>query len=164
MKITKNKFGMALALILVFGVFAYGYTQYLKKGAVSAVLQYQIDLNNPPEQVYAISLSEQTLPDGKKLQKGTRFIGKINKEDTGYIIYFSTLQNPDGDTQQVIAKSNLNSNVSGQAVGVSAKIGNTLHRQTKTNVLGAIFHNSQDVKEFPSSVLPQGSPLKIEID
>ncbi len=164
MEITKNKFGIALSLILVLGAFAYGYTQYLKKGAVSAVLQYQIDLNNPPEQVYAISLSEQTLPDGKKLKKGTRFIGKLNKEDTGHIIYFSTIQSPDGRTQQVIAKSNLASTVSGQAAGVSAKIGNTLHRQTKTNVLGAIFHNSQDAKEFPSSVLPQGSPLRIEVD
>ena len=63
----KNKFGIALTLVLVLGAFAYGYTQYLKKGLISAVLQYQIDLNNPPEQVYAVSLSEQTLPDGKKL-------------------------------------------------------------------------------------------------
>ena len=160
----KNKFGMALALIFILGIFAYGYTQYLKKGAIWAVLQYQIDLNNPPEQIYAISLSEQTLPDGKKLNKGTRFIGKLNKEDAGYIIYFSTLQSPDGGTQQVIAKSSLSSNVSGQAAGVSAKIGNTLHRQTKTNVLGAIFHNSQNAKEFPGSILPQGSSIKIEID
>ena len=160
----KNKFGIALALILVLGAFAYGYTQYLKKGLISAVLQYQIDLNNPPEQVYAVSLSEQTLPDGKKLQKGARFIGKLNKEDTGYIIYFSTIQNPEGKIQQVIAKSNLSSNVSGQAAGVSAKIGKTLYKQTKTNVLGAIFHNSQDAKEFPNSILPPGSPIKIEID
>ena len=53
----KKKFGISLALILLLGIFAYGYTQYLKKGIISAVLQYQIDLNNPPEQVYAISLS-----------------------------------------------------------------------------------------------------------
>ncbi|OGI06067.1 MAG: hypothetical protein A3I68_03015 [Candidatus Melainabacteria bacterium RIFCSPLOWO2_02_FULL_35_15] len=164
MKITKNKLRMALVLILVFGIFTYGYTQYLKKGSVSAVLQYQIDLNNPPEQIYAISLFEQKLPDGKELKKGTRFIGKLSKEGDKYIIYFSTIQNPDGESRQVIAKSNLTSNVSGQAVGVSAKIGKTLYKQTKTNVLGAIFHNSQDAKEFPTSVLPQGSPVKIEID
>ena len=160
----KNKFGIVLALILVLGVFAYGYTQYLKKSTVSAVLQYQIDLNNPPEQVYAISLSEQTLPDGKKLEKGTRFIGKLSKEENKYVIYFNTVQNPEGDAKQVIAKSNLSSNVTGQAAGVSAKIGKTLYKQTKTNVLGAIFRNSQDAKEFPSSVLPQGSPIRIEID
>lgn len=164
MKITKSKLGMVLVLILILGVFTYGYTQYLKKGSISAVLQYQIDLNNPPEQIYAISLSEQKLPDGKELKKGTRFIGKLSKEGNKYIIYFSTIQNPDGESQQVIAKSNLTSNVSGQAAGVSAKIGKTLYKQTKTNVLGAIFHNSQDAKEFPTSVLPQGSPLKIEID
>ena len=160
----KNKFGIILALILVFGIFAYGYTQYLKKETVSAVLQYQVDLNNPPEQVYAISLSEQILPDGKKLEKGTRFIGKLSKEENRYVIYFNTVQNPDGKAKQVIAKSNLGSNVIGQTVGVSAKIGKTLYKQTKTNVLGAIFRNSQDTKEFPTSVLPQGSPLKIEID
>ena len=159
-----NKFGISLALILLLGVFAYGYTQYFKKSLVSAVLQYQIDLNNPPDQVYAVSLLEQTLPDGKKLAKGTRFIGKLNKEDVGYVVYFSSIENPEGKTRQVVAKSNLSSNVSSQTGGVSAKIGNTLHRQTKTNVLGAIFHNSQDIKEFPSSVLPQGSPIKIEID
>ena len=164
MKIDKNKLGILLALVLVLGVFAYGYTQYLKEGTVSAVLQYQIDLNNPPEQIYAISLSEQTLPDGKKLEKGTRFIGKLSKEENRYVIYFNTVQNPEGESKQVIAKSNLSSNVSGQAGGVSAKIGKTLYKQTKTNVLGAIFHNSQDAKEFPSSVLPQGSSLKIEID
>ena len=160
----KSKFGILLALVLVLGVFAYGYTQYLKKADVSAVLQYQIDLNNPPEQIYAISLSEQVLPDGKKLYKGTRFIGKLNKEENRYVIYFNTIQNPDGKSSQVIAKSNLSSNVNGQAGGVSAKIGKTLYKQTKTNVLGAIFYNSQDAKEFPSSVLPQGSSLKIEID
>ena len=160
----KNKFVILLALILLLGVFTYGYTQYFKKSLVSAVLQYQIDLNNPPDQVYAVSLLEQMLPDGKKLEKGTRFIGKLNKEDVGYVVYFSRIENPEGKTRQVVAKSNLSSNVSGQTGGVSAKIGNTLHRQTKTNVLGAIFHNSQDTKEFPSSVLPQGSPIKIEID
>ena len=160
----KNKFGIILALILVLGVFAYGYTQYLKKGFVSVVLQNQIDLNNPPDQVYAISLSEQTLPDGKKLQKGARFIGKLNKEENRYVIYFNTLQNPDGKNSQIIAKSNLSSNVTGQATGVSAKIGKTLYKQTKTNVLGAIFYNPQDTKEFPSFVLPQGSSIKIEID
>ena len=164
MNATKSKFGIILALILILGIFAYGYTQYLKKSTVSVVLQYQIDLNNPPEQVYAISLFEQTLPEGKKLQKGTRFIGKLNKENSGYVIYFNTIQNPDGKTGQIIAKTNLNSNISGQAGGVSAKIGKTLYKQTKTNVLGAIFRNSQDSKEFPNSVLPQGSLLKIEID
>jgi hypothetical protein len=160
----KNKFGIILALILVLGIFAYGYTQYLKKETVSAVLQYQVDLSNPPDQVYAISLSEQILPDGKKLEKGTRFIGKLSKEENRYVIYFNTVQNPDGKAKQVIAKSNLSSNVIGQTVGVSAKIGKTLYKQTKTNVLGAIFRNSQGTEEFPSSVLPQGSPLKIEIN
>lgn len=164
MKIAKNKFGVILALIIVLGVFTYGYTQYLKKGTVSAVLQYQIDLNNPPEQIYAISISEQTLPDGKKLEKGARFIGKLSKEENGYIIYFNTVQNPEGKAKQIIAKSSLSSNVTGQAIGVSAKIGKTLYNQTKTNVLGAIFHNPQDSKEFPSSVLPKGLSLKIEID
>ncbi len=164
MNITKSKLGMMLALILTLGIFAYGYTQYLKKATVSAVLQYQIDLNNPPEQVYAISLLEQMLPDGKKLQKGTRFIGKLNKEDSGYVIYFNTTQNSEGKIQQVIAKSNLSSNISGQIGGISGKIGKTLYKQTKTNVLGAIFHNSQDSIELPGSVLPQGSPIKIQID
>ena len=160
----KNKFGIALALILVLGVFAYGYTQYLKKGTVSAVLQYQIDLNDPPKQVYAVSLSEQIFPGGKKLEKGSRFIGTLNKEETGYVIYFNSVQNPNGETHQVIAKSSLSSNVVDRAGGISAKIGKTLYKQTKTNVLGAIFRNSQGSNGAGSSILPQGSPIKIEID
>lgn len=164
MKSTKNKFGIFLALFLASGIFAYGYTQYLKKGTVSAVLQYQIDLNDPPKQVYAVSLSEQALPSGKKLEKGTRFIGTLNKEEAGYIIYFNSVQTPDGEMHQVIARSNLGSNSKDQSAGISAKIGKTLYKQTKTNVLGAIFRNSQNPNESGGSVLPQGSLLKIEID
>lgn len=164
MKIDKNKLIILLVLIAVLGAFTYGYTQYLKKGEISAVIQYKIDLTSPPERVYAISLSEQSLPDGTVLKKGTRFIGKLSREENGYVIFFDMLQGPDGEAKKIIAKSNLATSVTGPESGISAKIGKTLYKQTKTNVLGAIFHNPQDGKEFPGVILPSGSHLKIEID
>lgn len=163
-KLTKKRTGFIVLILLISGIFTYCYSQYLKKGIVSAALQYQLDLSDPPGQVYAVSLFDQALPDGKKIEKGTRFIGMLNRENTGLIIYFDTVQNPDGKTWQILAKSSLNSNVPGQQAGLSAKLGKTLYKQTKTNVLGAIFRNPQGSNAAGGAILPQGSSLKIEVD
>ena len=151
-----------LVLLVVFGL--YGYTQFVKKSFVSAVLMHRIDLSNPPEAIFAITTNDQNLSDGKMLPKGTKFIGKVNTESDGYVIHFNSVQTSDGQTMQLLAKSNLNIKQVKQESGVSAKLGTTLHQQTKTNVLGAIFNNPQINQNENGSILQRGSYLKIEID
>ena len=151
-------------LVIVFATALYGYSQFLKKGMISAVLLQEIDLKNPPDPVLAISTYEQNLPDGKNLPKGTRLIGKLASEENGYVIYFNEIQSVDGKRYQFLAKSNLNLKESEGGKGVSAKIGKTLYQQTKTNVLGAIFNNSNNIQTSRNSILPRGSILKIEIN
>ncbi|MBI3590725.1 MAG: hypothetical protein HY094_05015 [Candidatus Melainabacteria bacterium] len=164
MKVTKNKLAIILAPILIFGIFTYGYTQYLKKGLASIVLLHEINLQNPPESIFAISTFDQSLPDGKNIPKGTRFIGMLIKENSNYVIYFNEIQSINGTKMGFLAKSNLNIKESGQNGGVSAKISKTLYKQTKTNVLGAIFNTSNENQSSPGLVLPRGSSLKIEIN
>lgn len=163
MKIPKRS--LVLSLILVFAIVVISYSQYLKEGLISAVLQYQIDLNNPPNFIYAVSTSNQILPDGKQLPKGTRFIGMLAKEEKGIVIYFDTVQSLSGKKNPIIAKSFLSSKASDRIEGVSAKIGKTLYKQTKSNVLGAIFTKGvSKAEDFSASILPQGSHLKIEVN
>ena len=160
MKTIKGK--ILIVLILIFGVVTYGYSQYLKKGLISAVLQQGIDLNSPQGNlVFAISTFDQKTPDGKNIPKGTKFTGKLNKEENKLIIYFDTLEMPEGKKQQFLAKTVLNINEKQESNGVSAKIGKTLYQQSKTNVLGAIFHTSSNISQ---SLLPQGSILKLELN
>src|SRR3989338_4584411 len=141
----------------------YAFSQYLKKGTVNAVLQYQVNLDNPPENIYAISTVDQTTQSGKTLPKGTIFIGTLNKEEGIPVIYFNSIQPAGRKTENFIAKSGLKVIQSGQSTGVSAKLGKTIHQQTKTNVIGAIFHNSSsNSRETVSSVLPKGYAIKIE--
>ena len=159
-----KKLGAMLTLILIFGIFAYAYTQYLQKSSIFAVLQYPIDLQSPPDSVFAVSTIGQKLPDGKMLPKGTRFIGMLSKEEKGFVIYFDEIQKLDGDKEQFSAKSSLNVEEQNKQGGVSAKISKTLYQQTKTNVLGAIFNSSNNIKQSQGTVLPRGSTLKIEVD
>ena len=159
MKNIKGK--ILIALILISGLVTYGYSQYLKKGLVSAVLQQQIDLNNLSDLVFAISTFDQKTPDGKNLPKGTKFTGKLSKEEDKLIIYFNTLEFPKGNKEQFFAKTVLNAKEKDENSGVSAKIGKTLYQQTKTNVLGAIFHTSSNNLQ---SILPQGYILKLELN
>ncbi len=143
----------------------YAFSQYLKKGVVSAVLQYQVDLDNPPENIYAISTIDQITPSGKTLPKGTIFIGTLNKEEGIPVIYFNSVQPTGGKIENFIAKSGLKVAYSEQSSGVSAKLGKTIRQQTKTNVIGAIFHNSSNNSgEIASSVLPKGYAIKIETE
>lgn len=153
-----------LITILISLTVLYGYTQFLKKETISAVLQYQIDLSNPPDFVFAITTLDQKIASGKNLSKGTRFIGMLSKEGENYVVYFDTIQFSNGDKEPFVAKTNLNYGEEAKLGGVSAKISKTLYKQTKSNVLGAIFKSSGEVQRTSSSVLPRGSTLKIEID
>ena len=161
-----NRF-LILTTIFIFLTLSglYAFSQYLKKGTVSAVLQYQVDLDNPPENIYAISTFDQTTPSGKTLPKGTIFIGTLNNESGILVIYFNSVQFIGGKTEKFTAKSGLKVAQSGQSVGVSAKLGKTIQQKTKTNVIGAIFRTSStNNQEIASSVLPKGYAIKIEVE
>ena len=151
-------------LVIALVTILYGYTQFQKKGVISVVLLQEIDFSNPPDPVLAISTYDQNLPDNKNLPKGTRLIGKLANEENGYVIYFNEIQTTDGTKSQFLAKSNLNLKENEDSKGVSAKIGKTLYKQTKTNVLGAIFNSSNNIQASRNSILPRGSILKIEIN
>ncbi len=151
-----------VVLVLIFGL--YGYTQYLKKSLVNAVLMQRIDFNSPPGKVFAIITDDQNLSDGKKLPKGTKLLGNLAKENGSYVIYFDGVQTLSGETVKLIGKSNLNIKEIDQSTGVSAKIGKTLSQQTKTNVLGAIFNNPAASQSENGEILQRGSAIKVEID
>ncbi len=154
---------ITVIVILISGL--YGYSQYLKKGMINAVLQYQLDLTSPPESIYAISTYEQSTPSGKVLPKGTVFVGTLGSENGIPVIYFNSIQLNDGKTENFIAKSGLKISINVQSSGVSAKLGKTIQQKTKSNVIGAIFYNSSsNSHELASSVLPKGYALKIEAE
>lgn len=155
---------LIITFSLILATVLYGYSQFGNKEIVSAVLQHQINLENPPGAVSAICTSDQKIASGKNIPKGTRFIGKLSKEGNGFQIYFDSIQTPNGQRGQLLAKSNLNVQSIGQTGGVSAKIGQTLYRQTQNNVLGAIFKSSSPNQQPVGSILPKGSEIKIEID
>lgn len=158
-----KKILLTASLILIIGTTLFAYSQFAKKGTLSAVLLHKVELTNPPEFIFAITTSNQTLPDGKAIPKGTRFIGKFSREESGTKIYFNELQTTDGKKLQILGKVLLNTPIDKKVGGVSAKVGRSLQQQTKSNVLGAIFNNPA-INQFTGSVLPRGSTLNIEID
>ena len=151
-----------LSVILVTGLYAY--SQFIKKEIIQAVLQYQINLENPPNAIFAISTFDQKLSDGKNILRGTRFIGMVTKEESGYLINFNTIQTSDGKKDQFLGRSNLNTKSNLKVGGVSGKISKTLYERTQTNVLGAIFKAPNESQNSNSLILPQGFTIKIEID
>lgn len=153
-----------ILLIFILGTVLYGYTQFLKKETILAVLQQQINLENPPDVIFAISTYDQKLSNGKNIPRGTRFIGKLSKTNDSLQINFNSIQIPDREKEDFPAKSNLNIQSQAQTSGVSANISKTLYRQTKSNVLGAIFKSPGNSQELTSQILPRGYTLKIEIE
>lgn len=150
--------------VIAGGVF-YGYTQFLNKETVPTILQNQIDLNNPPEFVSAVLTENHKLSNGKIIHKGSLFIGMITREENHFVIYFDSVQEPGGNKIKLLSKSNLNVTTSNENNGISTKIGKTFHKQTRSNVLGAIFQNSQPGSDQSQDlVLPQGSALNIELN
>ena len=162
MKLSKSKIFFLLVIFLFF-VIGYGYTQYLQKSFVTAVLQYQIDLNNPPDKIFAISTFDQKLPGSKMFPKGARLVGSLSSNEDGYVIYFDKLQ-ISGKNEKFPAKTKLNIKNETTATGVSARISKTFYEETKTNVLGAIFDSSRNQKQLAGSILPRGYVLKVEVE
>ena len=161
----KSLLFVVLSIILVISTIAYGYTQFAKKSIISAVLQHKVDLNNPPNSISTITVLEQELPNGKILKKGSRLIGTISKNEDGYTITFNTLQPPKGKKLQISAKANLSTNSAVADKGISAKIGDTFHKQTKSTVLGAIFHSTAGSRNtLAGSTITRGTRLQIEVD
>lgn len=140
------------------------YSQYFKKSLISAVLQYQVDVNNPPNTIFAISTVDQKLTDRKVLPKGTRLIGKLVSQEEGYVIYFDRMQTLNGKSEKFLAKAKLNIKEKTINTGVSARISKTLYQQTKTNVLGAIFDSSRNQTQHIGSILPRGYTLRVEVE
>ena len=169
MKKYSGKKLVLLGLALVFStlVTLYCFSQSQQKGLLSLVLQNQIELNSPPELISAISTIDQKLPDGSNIPKGTKFTGMLISENNSYIIYFDSYEIPEGSKAQILAKSSICLKSERQAAGVSAKLGKTFQKQTKSNVLGAIFNTSSSNtanNEEPSSVIPRGYSLRVEIN
>lgn len=169
LNVQKNKKPIPLTYILFLLVFIlvtmlYGYTQLVRKETISAVLQYQLDLRNPPESIFAISTCDQKLSGGRQLLKGTRFIGMLHQDEKGLAIYFSAIETVNGKKEQFFAKTILSAGKQDSNVGVSARISKTLYQQTKTNVLGAIFNSASETQKIESTVLPRSSTLKLEVD
>ena len=129
-----------------------------------ANLQYPVNLENPPEYIFAISTSEQNLPNGKKLPKGTKFKGTLSKEGQKFLIYFNSIQIAGKNNEEPFSgKTTLDIKGQEPTNGVSAKISKTISQQTKTNVLGAIFQNKpSNIENLPNSVLSRGTILNIE--
>lgn len=152
-----------ILLTIIIGTLSlYGYSQYYKKSFLSAILINKVDLSNPPDSVLAISSQDQKLFEGKTLPRGTKFIGRLVKEGNNYVIYFEDIQTSAGNKLGLSGKTNLNITPSQYTGGVSAKISKTIHQQTQSNVIGAIFKNS-GTPNSPGSVLERGTLLKIEV-
>lgn len=148
--------------VLIASLSLYAYSQYAKKTQLSAILMHKIDLINPPFPVVAISTEDQRLSNGKVLPRGTKFNGRLANEGNSKVIYFEDIQSPNGNKLQISGKANLNINPS-QSSGVSAKISKTINRQTQSNVIGAIFKNSDSSENIDRTSLKQGTLLRIEV-
>ena len=153
-----------LFFVLIVSTIAIGSSQFAKKELITVILQHQVNLEAPPENIFVVSTSEQSLSGGKKISKGTRFIGKLTKLYDDFIIDFNEVQTPDGEKEKFLAKVNLNIKGTNQASGVSAKISKTLYQKTQTNVLGAIFTNPSNTQVLKGTILQRGTVLKLEID
>ena len=97
---------------------------------------------------------------------GTKILGMLSKEESNFVVYFNKIQNKTGQFEEFSGHLNLQTKGEQQEKrGVSEKIGKTFHKETKSNVLGAIFHNPpQRVKDLSSLVLQKGSVIEVQVD
>lgn len=133
-----------------------------KADVVEAVLQYKIDVTNPPNIISAITTYDQKLSTGQSIPKGTRFLGKINKEEAGIIISFDLIKNTVGSENKVTAQSVIADSEVVNHSGISGELGDAMREKTKSSVLGAIFHSNSTTAE--NSYIPRGTKLKIKIN
>lgn len=162
-----RKLVVLIFTLMAFFTLLYSYSQFSNKKILQAALQQEINLNVPlnisGNIVSAILTSDQKLSSGEFLPKGTKFIGKINKKENEFVIDFNSIQTTDGKKKDFYAISYLGAKEEIQKGGVSAKISKTVYKQTRTNVLGAIFNSQDDIKGFTSTI-PRGSIIKIELN
>lgn len=159
----KISFYSILFLVLII-TSLYGYTQFVKKTMIYVVLKQRIDLNYPPKNIYAVTTFDQSLPDGKKILKGTNLIGNLVRDNGNFTIFFNKMQQLDGKNKIISGKSTIKTKQDEKAQGISARLGKTLHKQTKTNIIGAIFQSSDTYQAPISSILQRGTNLKVEIE
>ena len=146
-------------LVILLFVIVYGYS--LERKTISAVLQYQTNLENPQSVIYAVVTKPQKLPNGKTLQNGARLIGQIQKTNNNFEIHFHTVQLANGKKENFSGKTTFNSEIGSNTAGISSKIGKTINEQSRKNVLGAIFGIPESSKP-EGLVLQRGSTLLIE--
>lgn len=161
----KNKIiiGGILAVILIGLIILFGYTQFLEKSTIQVALQHQVDLSNPPGSVFAIVTKPQKLKRGVEFEQGTRFIGKVEKEDKNFVIYFDSLQRLSGKKERFNGKVTFVPKEVKPGGGISSRLGETIQERTKTSVLGAIFSVPQSVQAEDGAILPRGTTLFIEV-
>lgn len=165
MKRNKTFPAILLSVGLILFVVVYGYSQFLEKKYISAALQYQINLDAPPETVFAILTNNQSISKNETLPKGTRLFGKVKVHDENVEIYFDAFQKPGKGKEQFSGKVIFEAEDSNAAQGISSKLGKTFHQKTKSSVLGAIFTTSKGASsDSITSILPRGTSLKIAID
>ena len=163
------KRSLFIFLILICATALYAFSQFAKKESISAVLLHEVNLESPPPNIFAVSILDQGLKGDKNIPKGTRFIGTLTKDDNS-TIYFNILQMPNGKKEQFFAKAILSRSEQpltptsrSNIPGVSAKISKTLYKQTRTNVLGAIFKDQKDISSRQAGyILPKGTIIEIE--
>lgn len=165
MKVEKKKIIYALLLfLLALGISSICYSQFFKKETISAVLHYEINLEEENPRVFAITTLDQKLSSGKILAKGTRFSGRLTKEQNDFVLSFDTVEKTDGTSERISGKTIFTNVKSQEQSGVSARIGNTLYEKTRTSVIGAIFTSPSMTKGITGTVLPRGTNIKIELD
>ncbi len=164
MSTTKSGFLLVICSVLVIGIFTLSSKSTGSKGTITAVLQSDLNIDSPSGSILAVSTTDQALPDGSVLPRGTKFVGKTSVEGNNLVVFFDSIQTSDGQNQQFIGKLIINKIDDKAVSGVSAKIGKTLYNQSKSNVLGAIFHNPGSTQGSDIQALPKGSVLKIEVD
>src|SRR3989338_10466835 len=107
----KNKKNIVLSFVgviaIIFLIVAYGYS--LEKKIISAILQYQTNLENPQNIVYAVVTKPQKLSSGQTLQPGVRLIGEIQKIGDNFEIHFHTVQLASGRKEKFSGKTTFNS-------------------------------------------------------
>lgn len=151
-----------MSLLIITNLVSKSYSQ--SPNHVSCILQYHLDLANPPSSVFAVTTEDQRLPSGKILLKGAKLIGKLSKYESDSVeIEFNTLQLSTGLQEKIIGYSYISTKNIQQAGGISGKAGTAFNNQAKSSVLGAIFVQPETGKRPIGTVLPRGTRLDVKL-
>ena len=161
-----NKKIIYVVLFFLFAVLfvTISYSQFFKKETISTVLRYEVNLEDENPRVFAITTFDQKLSSGKILPKGTRFSGRLTKDQNDFVLSFDTIEKIDGTSEQISGRTIFANVETHEPGGVSQRISNTLYEKTRTSVIGAIFSNPPKNQKIVGTILPRGTNIKIEID